>query len=116
MKLTQGEKLLILITRDGRTSEEIMRDLGYERTYLSRLCKQDRLPRRAVDNAIRVYGLPQDFFDNEDADVSPAELYATVHSEEMARELADAKGRIETLSALLVEAIDALLNKQIKVK
>jgi transcriptional regulator with XRE-family HTH domain len=47
----QGEILLILVKRDGRNADDIAEAMGIDKSYLSKLYKMDRLPRKPLEKA-----------------------------------------------------------------
>ncbi len=55
MQLTEGETLLILVKRDGRSAEEIADDMGIDKSYLPKLYKMDKLPRKPMDRALAIF-------------------------------------------------------------
>ncbi len=63
MTLTkQGEILLILVKRDGRSAEEIADLLGIDKSYLPKLYKMDRLPRKPLHKVIDVFPGMEPYF------------------------------------------------------
>jgi hypothetical protein len=51
----QGEILLILVKRDGRSAEEIAEVMGVDKSYLPRLYKMDILPRKPLERAKAIF-------------------------------------------------------------
>lgn len=51
----QGEILLILAKRDGRSAEEIAEAMEIDKSYLPRLYKMDVLPRKPLERAKAVF-------------------------------------------------------------
>jgi len=47
----QGEILLILVKRDGRNADDIASAMGIDKSYLSKLYKMDKLPRKPLEKA-----------------------------------------------------------------
>ena len=47
----QGEILLILVKRDGRNADDIADAMGIDKSYLSKLYKMDKLPRKPLEKA-----------------------------------------------------------------
>lgn len=60
--MKQGEKLLLLVRRDQRSSEEIAEAMGVDKSYLPRLYKLDKLPRKPLQKAQEVFGVTLAYF------------------------------------------------------
>lgn len=60
--LKQGEILLILVKRDGRAAEEIANDMGIDKSYLPKLYKKDKLPRKPLERAKEVFADAEKYF------------------------------------------------------
>jgi len=58
----QGEILLILVKRDGRSAEEIAEAMEIDKSYLPRLYKMDVLPRKPLERAKAVFADAEKFF------------------------------------------------------
>lgn len=62
MLLTEGETLLILVKRDGRSAEEIAKDMGIDKSYLPRLYKMDKLTGKPRERARVVFKDAKKYF------------------------------------------------------
>lgn len=62
LEMKQGEKLLLLVRRDQRSSEEIAEAMGVDKSYLPRLYKLDKLPRKPLQKAQEVFGVTLAYF------------------------------------------------------
>lgn len=60
--MKQGEKLLILVKRDRRSSEEIAEAMGVDKSYLPRLYKLEKLPPKPLQKAQEVFGVSLAYF------------------------------------------------------
>lgn len=60
--MKQGEKLLILVRRDTRSSEEIAAAMGVDKSYLPKLYKLEKLPPKPLKKAQAVFGVPLSYF------------------------------------------------------
>jgi hypothetical protein len=60
--LKQGEILLVLVKRDGRAAEEIANDMGVDKSYLPKLYKKDKLPRKPFERAKAVFADAEKYF------------------------------------------------------
>lgn len=58
----QGEILLILVKRDGRSAEEIAEAMEIDKSYLPRLYKMDVLPRKPLERAKAVFADAEKLF------------------------------------------------------
>lgn len=73
--LTDGEKLKILLLRDGRSLDDILSVWGRTRSQISRYQKMKNLPRDVIGKACDVLGVPESLFDRRlDADSLLKEL------------------------------------------
>jgi hypothetical protein len=61
-KISQGEKLMLLVKRDYRDAENIAKALGYDKSYLPKLFKMDILPRKPLARAMEVFKVPESYF------------------------------------------------------
>lgn len=65
---------MLLVKRDSRTTEEIADALGLDKSYLPKLYKMDKLPRKPLQKAIAVFHVPAAYFINDsENNVSVAE-------------------------------------------
>lgn len=60
--MKQGEKLLILVRRDPRSSEEIAEAMGVDKSYLPKLYKLEKLPPKPLARAQEVFGVSPAYF------------------------------------------------------
>jgi transcriptional regulator with XRE-family HTH domain len=60
--IKEGEKLMLLVKRDSRTTEEIADALGLDKSYLPKLYKMDKLPRKPLQKAMVVFQVPATYF------------------------------------------------------
>ena len=120
--IKQGEKLMLLVKRDPRNNEEVAEAMGVDKSYLPKLYKMERLPRKPLQRAQEVYGVPEAYFLGEEAASSmvaePSAVYRSTASIELARAqeeistLRDEIAKLERMleqekstSALLAEAL-----------
>lgn len=76
--LKEGEKLMLLVKRDNRTTEEIAEVLGLDKSYLPKLYKMDKLPRKPLQKAMAVFQVTASYFtENAENISSVAEKDAT---------------------------------------
>jgi transcriptional regulator with XRE-family HTH domain len=76
--LKEGEKLMLLVKRDDRTTEEIAEVLGLDKSYLPKLYKMDKLPRKPLLKAMAVFQVTASYFtENTEKISSVAEKDAT---------------------------------------
>ncbi|MFN0176191.1 MAG: hypothetical protein ACKVU0_16210 [Saprospiraceae bacterium] len=105
--MKQGEKLLLLVRRDQRSSEEIAEAMSVDKSYLPRLYKLDKLPPKPLQKAQEVFGVSREYFIGEELLLNePAERYQTISLSEgdMARlqaEIAWLREEIARLAKLL---------------
>jgi transcriptional regulator with XRE-family HTH domain len=66
--IKQGEKLMLLIKRDPRSNEKIAEAMGVDKSYLPKLYKMERLPRKPLQRAQQVYGVTKAYFTGEESD------------------------------------------------
>lgn len=72
--LKQGEKLMLLVKRDNRTTEEIAAALKLDKSYLPKLYKMDVLPPKPLRKAMAVFGVTENYFtENEEKTAVVAE-------------------------------------------
>jgi len=106
--MKQGEKLLILVRRDQRSSEEIAEAMRVDKSYLPRLYKLEKLPPKPLQKAQEVFGVSREYFIGEEPTFNePAERYQAVNLSE--GDLA----RLQAENASLREEINRL-NKMIE--
>ena len=120
--IKQGEKLMLLVKRDPRNNEEVAEAMGVDKSYLPKLYKMERLPRKPLQRAQEVYGVSEAYFLGEEAAASvvaePSAVYRSASSIELARAqeeistLRDEIAKLERMleqekstSALLAEAL-----------
>ncbi len=60
--IKEGEKLMLLVKRDNRTTEEIAGVLGLDKSYLPKLYKMDKLPRKPLQKAMAVFQVTASYF------------------------------------------------------
>ena len=60
--IKEGEKLMLLVKRDNRTTEEIADALGLDKSYLPKLYKMDKLPRKPLQKAMAVFEVAASYF------------------------------------------------------
>ena len=65
--IKQGEKLMLLIKRDPRSNDEKAKALGVDKSYLPKLYKLEKLPRKPMKRAQEVYGVPESYFTEMDS-------------------------------------------------
>ncbi len=123
----QGEILLILVKRDGRNAEEIAEAMGIDKSYLSKLYKMDRLPRKPLEKARAAFPEAEiyltEFGEKKNAVEEPASVYRTVRDpknadtaqlmEEIAAirtEIARLNQELEQQKAVNVNLAEAILN------
>ncbi len=58
----QGEKLLLLVRRDVRTTEEIATAMGIDKSYLPKLYKMEILPAKPFKKALEIFQVPAAYF------------------------------------------------------
>lgn len=61
--LADGEKLRILISRDGRSADDLAKAWGITRRQLSRYSGQKTLNPKVIKRACEVLGVPESIFD-----------------------------------------------------
>ena len=64
----QGEKLLLLVRRDVRMTEEIAIAMGIDKSYLPKLYKMEVLPAKPFKKALEVFQVPAAYFLETDKD------------------------------------------------
>jgi len=60
--IKEGEKLMLLVKRDNRTTEAIADALGLDKSYLPKLYKMEKLPRKPLQKAMAVFQVAQSYF------------------------------------------------------
>lgn len=60
--IREGEKLMLLVKRDDRSTEEIADALGLDKSYLPKLYKMDKLPRKPLQKAMAVFQVTASYF------------------------------------------------------
>lgn len=84
--MKQGEKLLILVRRDPRSSEEIAEAMSIDKSYLPRLYKMEKLPPKPLRKAQEVFGVSLAYFIGEAEDLTfvsePNRTYRVTNQQE----------------------------------
>lgn len=62
LSIKEGEKLMLLVKRDPRSTEEIADALGLDKSYLPKLYKMDKLPRKPIQKAMAVFEVSAAYF------------------------------------------------------
>lgn len=74
LSIKEGEKLMLLVKRDPRSTEEIAVALGLDKSYLPKLYKMDKLPRKPLQKAMAVFEVSAAYFtENEEPPTAVAE-------------------------------------------
>ncbi|MCA0236313.1 MAG: hypothetical protein LCH81_08005 [Bacteroidetes bacterium] len=60
--IKEGEKLMLLVKRDPRSNDEIATALGLDKSYLPKLYKMERLPRKPLQKAMAVFQVSAGYF------------------------------------------------------
>ena len=60
--IKEGEKLMLLVKRDSRNTEKIAEALGLDKSYLPKLYKMDKLPRKPLQKAMAVFQVTAAYF------------------------------------------------------
>ncbi len=96
--IRQGEKLMILVKRDQRSTEEIAEAMDLDKSYLPRLYKMDKLPAKPLRKAAAFFHVPESYFteDNETPDIA-AEPDAEYRTASGQNETARLRGEIAAL-------------------
>ncbi len=101
--IRQGEKLLLLVKRDTRSTEEIAKAMGVDKSYLPRLYQKEKLPPKPLRSAMVVFGVPESYFtenpEPRDMVSEPDAVYRTATSE-TARLRAEIAGLREEMARL----------------
>ncbi len=98
--IKEGEKLMLLVKRDDRTTEAIADALGLDKSYLPKLYKMEKLPRKPLQKAMAVFQVTQSYFtENAENTGGVAEKDATYGATEK---------RLEAENAALREEISRL--------
>ncbi len=58
---------MLLVKRDPRNNEEVAEAMGVDKSYLPKLYKMERLPRKPLQRAQEVYGVSEAYFIGEEA-------------------------------------------------
>lgn len=87
----QGERLLLLVKRDGRSTLEIASAMGVDKSYLPKLYKMDKLPKKSMVRACQVFDVPESYFTHTGETLSP----------EIVRELEERMRKAEEESEML---------------
>lgn len=120
--MKQGEKLLILVRRDNRSSEEIAKAMGVDRSYLPKLYKLEKLPPKPLRRAQEVFGVSLAYFLGEEEPkilVSEPSLPYQAHNEKekllaeiaaLKEEIAQLKKALEQEKGINTALSEAILN------
>ena len=68
--IKQGEKLMLLVRRDPRSTEQLAELMGIDKSYFPKLYKMDKLPRKPLQRAMEVLGVPVGYFEGENSDTN----------------------------------------------
>jgi hypothetical protein len=105
-KISQGEKLMLLVKRDYRDAETIAKALGYDKSYLPKLYKMEILPRKPLQRAMEAFKVPESYFHgssaptlNEPEAEYPTPTKATV--EQLRGEVRKLRAEVEALRSSL---------------
>ena len=60
--IKEGEKLMLLVKRDDRTTEAIADALGLDKSYLPKLYKMEKLPRKPLQKAMAEFQVTASYF------------------------------------------------------
>ena len=71
--IKQGEKLMLLVKRDPRNNEEVAQAMGVDKSYLPKLYKMEKLPRKPLHRAQEVYGVSEAYFTGQED--APADVF-----------------------------------------
>ena len=108
----QGEILLILVKRDGRNAEEIAESMGIDKSYLPKLYKMDRLPRKPLERARMAFPDAEiyltEFGEKRSVVEEPASVYRTTGGPQNA----DTTQLMEEIAAIRTEI--ARLNQELE--
>ncbi len=87
--IKQGEKLMLLVKRDPRNTEEIADAMEIDKSYLPRLYKMDILPPKPLRKAAAVFQVPESYFreavEIPDTLAEPQRPYKNAGDDEMER-------------------------------
>ena len=105
--IRQGEKLLLLVKRDSRSTEEIAKAMGVDKSYLPRLYQKEKLPSKPLRSAMAVFRVPESYFTEnagtDDMVSEPDAVYRTAASEtaRLREEIAGLREEIARLAKML---------------
>jgi hypothetical protein len=120
--MKQGEKLLILVRRDERSSEEIAEAMGVDKSYLPKLYKLDKLPPKPLRRAQEVFGVSLAYFLGEEEPKSlvsePLVTYLALNERDrllaeiaaLKEEVAQLKKAVEQEKGINTALSEAILN------
>lgn len=57
---------MLLVKRDPRSNEEVAEAMGVDKSYLPKLYKLDKLPKKPLQRAQEVYGVTEAYFTGEE--------------------------------------------------
>lgn len=120
LSIKEGEKLMLLVKRDPRSTEEIASALGLDKSYLPKLYKMDKLPRKPLQKAMAVFEVSAAYFtENEEQPNAVAEEEAAYVSQEkrlqaendvLRQELARLTKMLEQEKKVSAHLAEALMN------
>lgn len=120
--MKQGEKLLLLVRRDARSSEDIAEAMGVDRSYLPKLYKLEKLPPKPLRRAQEVFGVSLTYFLGEEEPKSlvaePDVAYRANHEKDrllaeiaaLKEEVAQLKKAVEQEKGINAALSEAILN------
>ncbi len=111
---------MLLVKRDPRSTEEIASALGLDKSYLPKLYKMDKLPRKPLQKAMAVFEVSAAYFtENEEQPSAVAEEEAAYVSQEkrlqaendaLRQELARLTKMLEQEKKVSAHLAEALMN------
>lgn len=113
--LTDGEKLSILFTRDGRSIDELAKAWGKNRSTLWRYQATPKLKKDVIKKACEILSVPESVFDRRlNADNL---LRLLDEMQDDIQRLKDAKASQESINIALIERVQQLEaeNKKLKI-
>jgi len=118
--IKQGEKLMLLVKRDSRMTEEIATAMNIDKSYLPRLYKMDVLPPKPFQKALEVFGVSAAYFlEGHPAPMIMTEPDSPYHNkalEKLQTEMNDLRDELSRLTKMLEQekAINANLAEALK--
>lgn len=118
--MKEGEKLLLLVRRDPRSSEAIAEAMGVDKSYLPRLYKLDKLPPKPFQKALKVFGVSATYFQESEPlslveDPAASNYQPDTLRARLEAEIAELKAEITRLNKMLEQekGINAALSEAI---